>query len=289
MPGKCIGDSAYIAAAQTESVSILARGAAELLVTVALALWKFNVGKRITDMQAELAERQVALAETIEGHAASFYGAEAAMVAAAMGEGKATPDRFGMSTGWQALSVEANAAGRADWLKAARAMCMVPDRCDDGRWSAASSRNEIDTANFALRQAEVRSDAHNDRRYARQLGAIGIGQGNIGGAANYSKVAGQLAGNLTSMLNSSINSAAGLLGYAINRAPITPQWGYKMGPQATPMAVAQSNNIDTSNTRNDITVNTNLDFNYSNEGRNSAAPMDTSNYSNEGRNYPGVF
>jgi hypothetical protein len=243
MPQLCIGDSQYITAANYSSVAILARGVTELAVSVALSTWRRNVAQKINDMKQDIADRQVALAEAAHGHAASFYGVEAALVADAMAIPKVTPE-YALSNGWTAYAVESNSYGRGSWLQAAREMCMVPSRCDAGRWESMMRNNEVDTGNFAMRQAENRSQALNDVRFKRQLDAIGLGQGRMGSGAGYSQAAGAIATNVGDAIMGSINSAAGLVGYVTARRDTKPVWEYGYAPRTNKAeTIRESNNV----------------------------------------------
>jgi hypothetical protein len=246
MPQVCVGDSAYISAAQSASLAVLGRGVAELAISVALATWRRNVAKQINDMKEEIANRQVALAEAAHGHAASFYPAEAALVAAAMAIPKTTPE-YALAPGWTQYSVEANTYGRDAWLKASRALCMSPSKCDDGRWSALMRRNEADVGNFAMRQAENRSQALNDVRFKRQLDVLALGQSKFGSGAGYSQAAGTIASNVGNAIMNSVHSAAQLVGFAMTKNAIKPQWEYGYSPQvmqnATTHTVREDRNV----------------------------------------------
>ena len=228
----CVGDSAYIQGASDAAAAIVARGVAELAISLALSTWRRNVAKQINDMKEEIANRQIQLAEAAHGHAASFYPAEAALVADAMAIPKTTPD-YALAPGWTQLSVEANTYGRESWLKASRALCIPPSKCDDGRWSAMMRRNEVDVGNFAMRQAENRSQALNDVRFKRQLDVLAIGQGKFGSGAGYSQAAGTIASNVGNAIMDSVNSAARLVGFATGKKAVKPQWEYGYSPQVT--------------------------------------------------------
>lgn len=246
MPQVCVGDSAYISGAQDAAAAITARGVAELAISLALSTWRRNVAKRINDMKEEIANRQIALAEAAHGHASSFYPAEAALVADAMAIPKTTPD-YALAPGWTNFGVEANTYGRSSWLKASRAMCMPPSPCDDGRWSAMMRKNEVDIGNYAMRQAENRSQALNDVRFKRQLDVLALGQGKFGSGAGYSQAAGTIASGVHGAIMDSVNSAASMVGFALRTNGIKPQWQYGYTPQ-----VAQS--AATNNVREDRNV-----------------------------------
>lgn len=228
----CVGDSAYISGASDAAAAIIARGVAELAISLALSAWRRNVAGRINDMKEEIANRQIQLAEAAQGHAASFYGDEAALVADAMAIPITTPE-YALAAGWTQYSVEANTYGRESWLKASRALCMPPSKCDDGRWSAMMRRNEADVGNFAMRQAENRSQALNDVRFKRQLDVLALGQGKFGSGAGYSQAAGTIASNVGDAIMDSVNSAAQLVGFAMGKKAVKPQWEYGYSPQVT--------------------------------------------------------
>jgi hypothetical protein len=276
----CVGDSAYIAAAGDAADAIVKRGLAEIAIQLAISLWRRNVAERINDMKTEIADRQVALAEAAHGHAASFYPQEAALVADAMSLPKNDPV-YALSDGWRSFSAESNNRGRSSWLKASAALCIFPNQCDDARWSNHAKRNEVDTGNFAMRQAENRAQALNDVRYARQLGALAIGQGRIGAGAGYSDAAGTILGNVGKSILGSIDSAASALGYALNRNA-KPQWQYGYEPQSTSVRemrgdsnVVWGNRVSTNYDSQRAYLSTN--YNYDTYGTDAVAPVDRNN------------
>lgn len=213
----CVTDAGYIDAATKAAEVIWQNGLTDIAITAALALAQREARTAIADMQAEIADRQLALAEAAHAHAASFWGEETDFVNDAFGQGLAAPERVPLAIGWGQFAYDANANARAAWLKASRALCMPPTRCDDARWSFQTSKNVVDTTNHALRQSENRADALNDRRYARQYSALGLGQGKLQSAKTYAAVAGAAAGSAGGMLASTINSGLELLGYARTR------------------------------------------------------------------------
>jgi hypothetical protein len=266
----CVGDSAYISAATSASLAILGRGVADLAVSVALSTWRRNVAKKINDMKAEIADRQVAMAEAAQGHAASFYPAEAALLAEAMSMPKTTPD-YGLASGWTTFSTEANNFGRQSWLKASRALCMPPSMCDDGRWSTHMRANEVDTGNYAMRQAENRSQALNDVRFKKQLDAIAVGQGKLGSGAGYSMAAGAITESVGTAFMNSVNSAAQLVGFAMTKKAIKPQWEYGYEPKVLQQGAPRQNNNVLSGGPSEGTYNpTDIYMNYEAVKMNSA-------------------
>jgi hypothetical protein len=90
--------------------------------------------------------------------------------------------------------------------------------------------NETDTGNYALRQAENRSQALNDVRFKKQLDASAVGQGKMNSGAGYSMAAGAITENVGSAIMNSVNSAAQLVGFAMTKKAIKPQWEYGYAP-----------------------------------------------------------
>jgi len=213
----CVTDEGYIDAATKAAEVIWQNGITDIAITAALALAQKNARTTVADMQAEIADRQMALAEAAHAQAAAFWGEETDFVNDAFGQGLAAPERVPLAIGWGQYAYDANANARAAWVKASRAMCMPPTRCDDARWSFQVAKNVVDTTNHALRQAESRADALNDRRYARQYAALGLGQGKLHSAKTYAAVAGLAAGSAGGMLVGTINSGLELMGYSRTR------------------------------------------------------------------------
>lgn len=217
MAKPCVTDEGYIQAATKAAEVIWQNGLTDIAITAALALAQRDARTAIADMQNEIAERQMELAEAAQAHAAAFFGEETDFVNDAFGIGVAAPERVPLAIGWGQFAYDANANARAAWLKASRSMCMPPTRCDDARWSFQVAKNVVDTTNHALRQAENRADALNDRRYARQYSALGLGQGKLHSAKSFAEVAGRAGASAGSMLASTINSGLELLGYSRTR------------------------------------------------------------------------
>jgi hypothetical protein len=212
-----LNDAGYIGAAAETALQVVATTLIDIAIQEYVAKEQRRARKTIADMVDEMSARQMALAESIAGQASAFYPAEAAFVADAFGEAKHYSNWGAAAAGWKNFATEANAAGREAWLKESRAMCMPPTRCDDARWSNMTAKTVVDTQNFALRKEEARTDALNDRRYARQYNAVKLGQGRVGSGASYAVVAGGIATSLSQTLGNMVNSVAPLVGYLSSR------------------------------------------------------------------------
>lgn len=218
----CVTDSAYVQAAQKQAGAIAAQAAADIAIQIGIALWQRNSSKSISNMQTDLANQQVELAERVQAHAALFWPEEAELVNDIFGEARTTPV-YDLGMGWGELANETLANARLVWLETSRAECFVPDRCDDARWQRNAALSEVDLTSYGYRQAEARSEILNDRRYARQLAALGLSRGSLKSLLSYQDV-GQTSGlYAANALSESVNNTLNAYGYYAERNLDTPE------------------------------------------------------------------
>lgn len=222
--GNCIGDSAYIEAAQAQKTALVANATADAAIQVALALWQRNSSKSISNMQQEIANRNMELAERVHDHAKKFWAYEKNIVDDAFGEAKHAPLYDALSIGWTTLIDGSLSKAKSDWIKEAKKNCLSPTACEAARWDRKAQSTRADFISFANRQAEARAESLNERRYSRQHDALGIGRGILVRSntfANLHATSGKSAGKF---LIDSINSGVQALGLVSTRdAP--ERWG----------------------------------------------------------------
>lgn len=227
----CITNFAYTAAASQQGAAIVTQATVETAIQVALALWQRNSSKSINNMQIDLANDQMELAEEIQAHAIIYYPREAALVADAFSETKLTTQYTGLAGDWGGLLNEAMEAGRQTWLEVMDDACLAPSACEDARWQRNGQLAAADMLSYAARQDESRTQILNDRRYARQLAVLGLGRGQLQALQGYQQIAMTAGGSASTMLIETVNSALNAYGYIGARAE--PQRGWGVGIRDT--------------------------------------------------------
>lgn len=215
LPVLCSGysDIGYVAAASAHTATTAVLSAVDTAIMVAVALWQRNASESITNMQEDIANQQMILAEKLHAHAKLFWPEETRLVNDAFGEARAPTDYAGMAAGWQGFTATALSASRAAWLKDLERKCGTYDACEDARWQKNASMYEADTVSFAARQAEARAQTLRDRRYERQYYAIGLSQGVLQLTTSMQTAALSQLANAQGIMFSVINQARAGLGY----------------------------------------------------------------------------
>jgi hypothetical protein len=208
----CVTDPAYVIAAAAKAKAILVQGATDVAIQVGIALWQRNASKSINNMQTDLADQQMKLAERVHAHAILFWPEEAELISDVFGEARAEAV-YGLGIGWGTIAADALAQARLVWLETSRQECFTPDRCDDARWQRNAAMNEADTRTYGFRQAEARKEILNDRRYARQLAALGLGRGLANTLVSYQGVSQYSGLSASGILEGGINSALRVFGF----------------------------------------------------------------------------
>lgn len=221
----CVTDAAYITAATAQAAAIKTRGATDIAIQVGIALWQRNASQSISNMQTDLANQQVELAEAVQAHAIKFWPAEADLVNDVFSEAKITAPYAALGLAWGGILTDTMAAARLVWIDDARRNCYNPTRCDDARWQRNTMGAQVDLASFGYRQAEAREQISNDRRYSRQLAVLGLGRGQTNLLVSW-QASSQAAGiSASSILEGTINSAMTAYGYYTTRTERPMPWG----------------------------------------------------------------
>jgi hypothetical protein len=201
-----VTDVGYVAAASAQASGIVARGAADIAIQIGVALYERNSSRSISNMQTDLADRQMLLAERVQAHAILFWPEEAELVSDVFAETRATAV-YALGTGWGEIAESTLAQARLVWLETSRQECFVPDRCDDARWQRNATMNQVDVTSYGFRQSEARMEILNDRRYARQLTVLGLGRGLANTLTSYQSVSQYSGLSAGDMLDAGISKA----------------------------------------------------------------------------------
>ena len=241
----CISDAEYIAAAQQQADAMVGQATADAAIQIGIALWQRNSSKSIKNMQIEIADRQMKLAEQVQAHAEIYWPREKELVDDTFGVGKVNTQYVALSTEFGAMTDASLAQGRTRWIDTMRNWCMAPSRCEDARWQRNAQVARSDMMSYAARQDEARTQILNDRRFARQYAVLQLGRGQLGDLLNYQSIAEVAGMHAGAMLTSTVNSALTAFGYYPNRHDQTG-WGSGIrnafgvgGPVAPGPAVSQ--------------------------------------------------
>lgn len=172
-----VTDAGYIASSTLHAGALTALGSVDIAVMVALALWQRNASDSITDMQDDVADQQMQLAEKLHAHAKLFWAEETRLVNDVFGEARAPTEYAGLGAGWQTIAATGMEQSRQIWLHEANRMCAPGDACLDARWLRGAATQAADIVTFAARQAEARAQTQRDRRYEQQYRVLALGQG----------------------------------------------------------------------------------------------------------------
>lgn len=231
----CIDGGAYVAQAAAQAKSIIDEARVWALIQVAMMAAQRSSASGIADIQAELNTRRVRLAEELLAHAKKAWVEKKRFVDDAMSEGYHQPV-YGTAVAMVAEGGlrEDNAKEMTEKALARLGVTQTP--CDESRIGRGMAVARTDLVSHLMRSAEARAVALNDRRWSRQLAAVGMGRGVLQNALSM----GALADNGQTVRDSLVrtfNSGMALWGYSANR------WShganYITGEKGAPMVVPQ--------------------------------------------------
>lgn len=236
---ECIDDAAYIKEAEDQAASIRQEATTWTAIQSALFLAQRNVSSHIADKQAELAQRRYNMAKEALEHAKKTWPFEQAFVQDAMGEGVHQPVYAPAQIMVQEVDrVEALAAEETE--KHLTRLGMTVGACDDARMKRGMAIVRTDLVANAMRSAEARAFMLNERRYSRQLGAVGMGKGKLQNAVALGRIGDMQDGARGSLIRT-INSGMALWGYSANRW--THGANYATGEQGSPRVVPAGSSL----------------------------------------------
>lgn len=241
----CITNDEYVAAAQQQADAMVGQATADAAIQIGIALWQRNSSKSIKNMQIEIADRQMKLAEQVQAHAELYWPREKELVDDTFGVAKTVTQYAALTAEFGGMADASLAQGRTRWIDTMRNWCMAPSRCEDARWQRNAQLARSDMMSHAARQDESRTQILNDRRFARQYAVLKLGRGALDFLLSYQAIAQISGGYAGQTLSSTINSALTAFGYYPNRHEQTG-WGSGIrdafgtkGPVAPGPAVSQ--------------------------------------------------
>lgn len=211
----CIEDGAYAAMAASQASAITTEAVTWGAIQVALLVAQLDSSSFIADNQAALSNRRLKMAQEALDHAKNSWTYEQAFVSETMAEAKYSPE-------YGSVQIILNEVDRVEDL----AVDAVDQRlnkfgitlgtCDDSRVKRGMATARTDLVSHSMRAAEARSIALNDRRYSRQLTAVGLGRGKLQNALSLGRL-GSTGNAVRDSLINTINSGMQLWGYSANR------------------------------------------------------------------------
>jgi hypothetical protein len=211
----CIEDAQYVAAATAQAASITNEAYVWAAIQLALMVAQRAVNTAISDMQEELADRRMKLAEEILEHAKKTWVKEKAFVDEMMAEAKAV-------TGYGITQSMLNEMDRVEGIaiegvdqRLARFGLEV-GACDDARTRRGLATARADLVSHTMRSEESRTEMLNARRYSRQVAAVALGRGTLQNAMSMGGL-GNAGDAVRGSLIRTINSGMSLWGYSANR------------------------------------------------------------------------
>jgi hypothetical protein len=235
----CIEDAQYEAAAKKQATSIRDEAKTWTAIQIALMVAQRAVSTAISDMQEELADRRMKLAEEILAHAKLTWVKEKAFVDETMAEPKAVTN-YGVS------KIMLNEMDRVEGVateaidnRLARFGIEV-GACDDARTRRGLATARADLVSHTMRSEEARTEMLNARRYSRQVAAVALGRGTLQNAMSMGSL-GNAGDGVRGSLIRTINSGMSLWGYSANR------WrhggNYHTGENGAPRVVPRGYNL----------------------------------------------
>lgn len=247
----CIEDAQYVAAAEKQATSIRDEATTWTAIQIALMVAQRNVNTAISDMQEELADRRMKLAEEVLAHAKATWIKEKAFVDEMMAEPKHT-------TTYGITQIMLNEMDRVETIaeegidKRLARFGIEVGACDDARTRRGLATARADLVSHTMRSEESRTEMLNARRYSRQLAAVGMGRGKLQNAMTMGQL-GRVGDGVRGSLIRTINSGMSLWGYSANR------WrhggNYATGVNGAPRVVPRGYNlVETSSPTTGVTT-----------------------------------
>lgn len=244
--GICVDDAGYVTGATLQSAAIVADATQWAATYTAMMLWQRHTNSKIADIRQALADRRVTMAEEALVHAKLTWDKEKAFVNETMGTAKATPI-------YSPVFAVANAVEKVwgetdlEFDRMSNKVGLAVGQCEDNRtaWGMALAKSDL-MAN-TMRSAEARATLLNDRRFSRQLAALGLGRGKLTTAMSMGSLgqAGRTA--VRDVLINTINSGLSMWGYEDSRWRKTDRWNDNATPitQLAPVETRVPTFIDT--------------------------------------------
>lgn len=208
----CIKGTDYVKAAEEQATAIRSQALWDVAIQTAIALYQRNSSNSISQMQENIANRHMRLAEQLRAHAELFWPEEREFVDDAFGEQRHTTDYASSSNVFGLMADQEFNAAREDWLEAARSMCLPPSPCEDARWARHTQLARADLISYAARREESHTEALNDRRAARQYAALQLGRDNLSAITSFNEAHGSIRAPIAQLQEGILQAGAQIIG-----------------------------------------------------------------------------
>lgn len=220
--GVSVTNVGYTGGAIAQQASAVYEATKWAVIYAAVMKWQRNTNGQLTDIRAKLSDRRMRLAENVFEHAKKTWAAERAFVTDTLAA-KANKPVYGTVFAVRDIVERtwAEADARLDYLAMKTGTPVT--RCDDIRVSSGMATADVDLEANAMRAAEARALQLDDRRFDRQLTALGLGKGKLRNAMSMAQLSGGREMS-RKFVESTINGGLGLWGYQDHRWESPRSW-----------------------------------------------------------------
>lgn len=219
---KMITGDAYIKAACKQAKAIKREATIDAVLMVLYSLFDLYVSNSITNLQEEIAHKQLVLAEELHAHTKEFWPYEDKFIDDAFDMPKACP-QYGLAKAWSnALEKDMENALTAFLYETDRNHLAIA-QCDVSAWDAEVGKYKSDISNYALRQAEARADALEDVRFNWRMAAVKLGRGLLGDTIGYNAAWSAVAVNPALIMQGGMALVATGIRHMADTT-VTPRW-----------------------------------------------------------------
>lgn len=217
-----ITGEAYIKAACKQAKAIKREATIDAILMVLYSLFDLYVSNSITNLQEEIAHRQLVLAEELHAHTKEFWPYEDKFIDDAFDMPKPCP-QYGLAKAWSNTLEKDMENALTAFLYEADKNHITVTQCDVGAWDAEVGKYKSDISNYALRQAEARADALDDVRYNWRLVAVKLGRGLLGDTIGYNAAWSAVAVNPAMIMQGGLALVAAGIRHMADTT-VTPRW-----------------------------------------------------------------
>lgn len=199
-----LNDAGYIAAASSQATMIIALGVADAAIMAGQSLYERFASSSISNMQIEIADRQMKLAEHFFEHEKSFWPAEKDLVNFTFSEPYYNEEPY-YNYLFDSYAVDDSSSILTCWMNDTVIEEVAFTEEQYIRFETKIAQERVDASSYGMRQDEAKKDALNERRYSRRSSVLQLGRGLASrtpyyyGVANASRISagGILSGNIS--------------------------------------------------------------------------------------------
>jgi hypothetical protein len=210
----CIDNDAYIAAANAQGDYEIKVATSRAVISAGVLAAQIAMRSYISGKQQDIADRQMQIGETLREQAKKFWEIDKALLS----ETCATPMP---KADYSLKETFSNMLGDADCIAKP---CKDVNPCFAAEAKNIERKHEVDLANFAMRYAENRKTALEDRRWKRKYKSLQAMRGIYSGADRMFDNAAQMAGSAAANKAAIINGALFAAGVIVASPPQMPTY-----------------------------------------------------------------